>query len=289
MSQQNHGSRPVSFEGVRKEFDRKGQDGGRERFVACSDLNFTVEHEERVAIVGATGSGKSTALSLMMGLQPVTSGKISILGYDPHGEFERLRGRVGIIFQSARLLPWRTTLNNAALGLEILGVGKKERRESAMVWLDKLGLAKFAHSHPHQLSGGMQQRVSIARTFVTDPDLILADETFSALDEVTAAAVRSDLLDLIRDTRKTTVFVTHSISEAVEVGERVLVLAAPGEVVASVNVRDFADGTTDGRRRAEACVREELRAANSQGADRGSTSKSIADEAAMMKESFDEW
>lgn len=256
---------PVVFDGVKKEFVRKRATGGKERFVACQDLSFRIAWGERVAIVGATGSGKSTALSLMMGLQPATSGRISVLGHDPHRDFDALRAKIGIIFQTARLMPWRTTVDNVALGLQILGIGKDERRQQAIEWLDRLGLSKFSHAYPHQLSGGMQQRAAMARTFVTDPDLVLADEMFSALDEVTATSVRADLLDLIRDTRKTTVFVTHSISEAVEIGQRVIVLAAPGQVVDTVDMSEFDGPSPESRRAAEDRVREALRAASKHG------------------------
>ncbi|MEU7835727.1 MULTISPECIES: ABC transporter ATP-binding protein [unclassified Nonomuraea] len=276
---------PVVFDDVTKAFARKGPTGGKEQLVVCRDLSFHVAPQERVAIVGATGSGKSTALSLMMGLQSVTSGRVRVLGHDPYRDFDELRAKVGIIFQTARLLPWRTTIDNVALGLQILGVGKKERKERAAEWLDKLGLGKFAHVHPHELSGGMQQRAAIARTFLTDPDLILADEAFSALDEVTAAAVRSDLLKLIQDTRKTTVFVTHSISEAVEVGQRVLVLAAPGRVVGTVELSEFGEPSAEARHTAERRVREILRAASTDGREAGNSAiRTLAKEASTIED-----
>lgn len=259
---------PVIFDRVSKEFTRStGRKRSTRTLVACRDLTFRVHARERVAIVGATGSGKSTALSLLMGLQASTSGTVRVLGCDPHREFDRLRAKLGIVFQTGRLLPWRTALDNVCLGLEILGVGKSERRERAFVWLERLGLGGFSGSYPHELSGGMQQRVAIARTFVTDPELLLADEAFSALDEVTAASVRAQLLELIRDTRKTTVFVTHSISEAVEVGDRVLVLAAPGHVVASISISDFERSDPQARGEAGQRVREALQAASGRGGD----------------------
>jgi NitT/TauT family transport system ATP-binding protein len=219
----------VTFKDVFKTFNRGGVP-----FTACSGLSFEVRRGEVVAIVGETGCGKSTALSLLLGLQAPTAGTVRVLESDPFANFQSLKGKVGIIFQNDRLLPWRTAVENVAFGLEILHVSKAERLEKARFWLQRVGLERFMNSHPHQLSGGMRQRVSIARTFALNPPLLLADEAFSALDEITAAALRNDLLNLIGEERKTTIFITHSVSEAAELAERVLVFAKPGRVVAEV-------------------------------------------------------
>jgi NitT/TauT family transport system ATP-binding protein len=222
----------VEFDHVYKAFPL--QTG--ESYVAISDLTFSIEPGEVVAIVGQTGAGKSTALNLLLGLMPPTGGAVRVNGRDPYHDFDDFRGRIGIIFQTDRLMPWRTTLANAVLGLEVLGVPKAEREAAAMRWLQKLGLGDFIHAWPHQLSGGMRQRASIARIFTLNPDILLADEAFSHLDELTARELRRDLLSLVSETRKTTLFVTHSVEEAVSLGQRILVFARPGRVVQELSV-----------------------------------------------------
>ena len=220
---------PVVFERVCKDFTKSGS-----AFSAVRDLSLTVSPGERVAIVGETGSGKSTALSMLLGLQKPTSGTVRVLDRDPFAEFSSLAGRLGIIFQSDRLLPWRTAVDNASFGLQVLGRSKSERRRVAAEWLDRLGLEDFHGAYPHELSGGMRQRVAIARTMAIQPEVLVADEAFSALDELTAASVRADLLNLLDQTRTTTVFVTHSVSESCELADRVLVFARPGRIVEEV-------------------------------------------------------
>jgi NitT/TauT family transport system ATP-binding protein len=222
----------VEFRDVRKEFRL----AGGKLHVALSEVTLTVEPGEVVAIVGQTGAGKSTALHLLLGLSPPTSGTVRVDGRDPHAEAERFRGRIGIIFQNDRLMPWRTALGNALLGLEILDVSQAEREARAMRWLTRLGLADFAHAWPYQLSGGMRQRVAICRTFALDPDLLVADEAFSHLDELTARELRQELSTLVRETGTTTVFVTHSVDEAMALADRILVFASPGRVVESLGV-----------------------------------------------------
>jgi NitT/TauT family transport system ATP-binding protein len=222
----------LEFDHVRKEF----RVGKGERYTALSDLTFTVEPGEIVAIVGQTGAGKSTALNLLLGLSAPTGGTVRIDGRDPHRDFEHFRGRIGIIFQTDRLMPWRTALGNAVYGLELLGMGKAEREAAAMHWLTRLGLADFAHAWPYQLSGGMRQRVSIARTFSLNPDILVADEAFAHLDELTARELRRDLLELVEETGKTTIFVTHSVEEAVALGHRILVFGRPGRVLKALTV-----------------------------------------------------
>jgi NitT/TauT family transport system ATP-binding protein len=222
----------VGFSKVTKTFHGDGAP-----FTACSDLNFEIFRGEVVAIVGETGCGKSTALSLLLGLQEPSGGCVRVLGNDPFAQFQALKGQVGIVFQNDRLLPWRSAIENVAFGLEILHVPKAERLERARGWLERVGLGRFMNSYPHQLSGGMRQRVSIARTFALNPPLLLADEAFSALDEVTAAALRNDLRGLIDEEKKTTIFITHSVTEAAELAERILVFGKPGRVVSEINAK----------------------------------------------------
>lgn len=222
----------VEFDHVNKQFPL----GRGERYTALADLTFTVEPGEIVAIVGQTGAGKSTALNLLLGLSAPTRGAVRIDGRDPHRDFAHFRGRIGIIFQTDRLMPWRTALGNALYGLELLGMDRSARKAAAMRWLSKLGLADFAHAWPYQLSGGMRQRVSIARTFALNPDILVADEAFSHLDELTARELRRDLLMLAEETGKTTIFVTHSVDEAIGLGHRILVFGRPGRVLKTLPV-----------------------------------------------------
>ena len=222
----------VQFRNVGKDFRLRGG----ATYTAVADLSFSVEPGEIAVIVGQTGAGKSTALSLLLGLIPPSRGTVGIDGRDPHADAAHFRGRIGIIFQTDRLMPWRTALDNAVYGLEMLRRDRTERERTAMQWLEKLGLASFAHAWPHQLSGGMRQRVSIARTFALDPDILVADEAFSHLDELTARDLRRDMLALVRETGKTTIFVTHSVDEAVALGTRILVFARPGRVARTLTV-----------------------------------------------------
>jgi len=260
----------VSFSSVSKVFLK-----GEASFTACSGLSFDVYPGEILAIVGETGCGKSTALSLLLGLQAPTEGHIRVLGADPFAEFYALRGRIGIIFQNDRLLPWRTALENVAFGLEILHMSKAERLERSRHWLDRVGLGKFIDAFPHQLSGGMRQRVSIARTFAINSPLLLADEAFSALDEITAASLRADLLGLIGEESKTTIFITHSVVEASELAGRILVFGKPGQVVREVKAADMLAGGGNRDDVAQA-IRDGLQLARQRNGDSALASPSIA-------------
>jgi NitT/TauT family transport system ATP-binding protein len=189
-----------------------------------------VAEGEVLAVVGKTGCGKSTIFNLIAGLAEPTSGRVVVDGLDPFGEFAALRGKIGIVFQGDRLMPWRTALGNVLLGFDILGVERARSQPVALDWLAKLGLAGHEKDYPHALSGGMRQRVSIARALAVDPALILCDEPFSALDEMTARRLRSEFLRLVRDSAKTALFITHSIDEAMEVGDRIMVLRRPARI-----------------------------------------------------------
>jgi NitT/TauT family transport system ATP-binding protein len=252
---------PVRFEYVSKSYPSAGG-----TFTACDGLSFSVSEGETVAIVGETGCGKSTAMQLLLGLQQPTAGSVGVLGHDPFKEFDALRGLIGIIFQTDRLLPWRTASENIQFGLQVLRVPSAERKRTAGEWLERLNLSRFAESYPHQLSGGMRQRVAIARTFAIQPRVLLADEAFSALDELTAATIREDLLRLVREQKTTTIFITHSVPESVEVAERVLVFGRPGHVVKEVTVKAF-----DTREAAMEAVREGLRSARTKAAKQQET------------------
>jgi NitT/TauT family transport system ATP-binding protein len=210
-------------------------DGGE--VVSVADLSFAVADQEVVAIVGKTGCGKSTCLSLMLGLIPPTRGTVRIDGLDPFADFERFRGRIGVIFQTDRLIPWRGAIANAEIGLELLEVPKAERRERAAYWLGRLGLGGFENAYPHELSGGMRQRVAIARAFFVDPNILFCDEAFGHLDAVTGSQLRASFLELVSETKKTCVFVTHDIDEALDVGQRVLVFDKPAKVLWDLRTR----------------------------------------------------
>lgn len=233
------GAPAVVFDGVDKIFP--APDGSEVH--AVSGLSFEVRRGELVALVGQTGCGKSTAFNLLLGLFAPTHGEVRVQGCDPHADFEQLKGRVAVVFQDDRLLPWRSAQDNVALGLEYQGVGKAERHRIAREWLGRLGLGGREDAYPYQLSGGMRQRVGIARCFALDPDIILCDESFSALDEITADKLREEFVTLVEQEHKTGVFITHSIEEALTMGQRVLVFRAPGHVAAEIAVPDHLDAT----------------------------------------------
>ncbi|MGH7248172.1 MAG: ABC transporter ATP-binding protein, partial [Pseudomonadota bacterium] len=228
--------------------------------LACGDLCFEVRKGEVIAIVGETGCGKSTCVNLMLGLIRPDRGEVRVLGHDPFERSSALDGAVAIVFQNDRLLPWRTAVDKIAFGLEVLHVAPAARRKTAARWLDRVGLNGFETAYPHELSGGMRQRVAIARAFAIEPRLLYADEAFTALDELTATRVRRDLLELVRETGITTLFITHSIPEAVEVAQRILVFGRPAHVICEIDrARALAEGKS--LKNIEELVREGLTAA----------------------------
>jgi NitT/TauT family transport system ATP-binding protein len=195
--------------------------------VALQNLNLSVRDGEFCSIVGPSGCGKSTLLSLIAGLIRPTEGGVLLNGA-PAG---RRDGRVGIILQKDHLFDWRTVLQNAELGLEILGKGTAEARRQAHDLLQTYGLGGFENSYPYQLSGGMRQRVALIRTLATNPDVLLLDEPFSALDYQTKLILERDVHAIIRANRKTALLVTHDIEEAVSMSDRVIVLSGrPAQV-----------------------------------------------------------
>jgi NitT/TauT family transport system ATP-binding protein len=206
---------------------------------AIDGLDLSISRGEIVAIVGKTGCGKSTFLDILIGLEHPTSGRLEIAGKTPYDDFEWFRGKIGTIFQRDHLLPWRTSLDNVCLPLELLGIAVDEQVERARTWLDKLGLARFTGAYPHELSGGMRQRVAIARAFALKPEILLADESFSALDEVTAAELRRTFSALTRESGSTALLVTHQLEEAIEVGDRILVFGRSAHVLADIDVKSW--------------------------------------------------
>jgi NitT/TauT family transport system ATP-binding protein len=194
---------------------------------------------EIVAIVGTAGCAKSTFLDLLIGLESATSGEIEIGGKNPFDDFKAFRGKVGTIFQQDRLLPWRNSLDNVKLPLELLGIANAEQVRAATYRLDRLGLQRFLHAYPHELSGGMRQRVAIARAFVLRPQLLLADEAFSALDEVTAGDLRKSFIALAHEIDATAILITHQLEEAIEVGDRVIVFGKGAALLADTKVANW--------------------------------------------------
>ena len=228
------GTGAIEVSGLRKVFH---QTGTGEPVVALDRLDFTVAQGDMVAIVGQTGCGKSTFLNILIGLDRPTEGRVTVGGRAPYDDFDHFRGSLAAVFQQDRLLPWRTAIDNVRLPLELLGRRPGEQLSRARAWLERLGLARFEGAYPHELSGGMRQRVALARAFVIEPALLLADEAFGHLDEVTAAALRQTFVELAKTEGNTAILVTHQLEEAIDMGGRILVFGRPGRLLADIDVR----------------------------------------------------
>jgi NitT/TauT family transport system ATP-binding protein len=222
----------IHLDKVSKVFGKEGADTA---YLAVDGLNLDVRAGQMLALLGKTGCGKSTIFNMIAGLTEPTSGTVRVSGRDPFADFDSFRGGMAIVFQNDRLLPWRTAIQNVELGLEMLDAPAAERRMTAQLWLTKLGLGGHENDYPHALSGGMRQRVSIARAFATNADILLCDEPFSALDESTAGRLRAEFVRLVKENGKTAVFITHSISEALEIGDRIVVLKRPAKIAYDVS------------------------------------------------------
>jgi NitT/TauT family transport system ATP-binding protein len=168
--------------------------------------------------------------NIVAGLIEASSGEVKVIGRDPFREFDFFRGKIGIVFQNDRLMPWRTAFDNVRLGLQILDTDPERAGDTARAWLKRLGLSGHENDYPHALSGGMRQRVSIARAFAVDPEILLCDEPFSSLDEITARDLRTEFVRLVRQSNKTAIFITHQINEAMEIGDRVMVFHRPARI-----------------------------------------------------------
>ena len=224
----------IHVRGLRKVFRQKGS---RTSVVAIERMDFSIGRGEVVAIVGKTGCGKSTFFNILIGLEQPSEGRIEIGERTPYGDFDFFRGKIGIIFQQDRLLPWRTLIENVTLGLEIMDMDAAAQRAEAERWLQRLGLEKFLHAFPNELSGGMRQRAAMARAFALNPEILLADEAFGHLDEVTAKQIRSQFFDMVRSERKTAILVTHQLEEAIDTADRLLVFGRPATLLADIRVK----------------------------------------------------
>ncbi|QDR81858.1 ABC transporter ATP-binding protein [Sporomusa termitida] len=218
---------------VCREFQVKSNSGKKEKLVVLDDFNLQVREGEFLSILGPSGCGKSTFLNILAGLDQHDGGEILVDGQPVKDRsFDR-----GLVFQGYALLPWRTVLENLEVGLEIRNIGKKERRAIARHYLALVGLSAFANQYPHQLSGGMRQRVAIARVLAYQPNLLLMDEPFAALDAQTRETLQIELIKIWEADKKTIVFITHSIDEAILLSDRVAVMTArPGTIKEIIEV-----------------------------------------------------
>ncbi len=211
---------------------------------ALSGVSLTIQKGDFVSLIGPSGCGKTTLLRVIADLEQPTEGAISINGMSPHEA--RLKRAYGYVFQAPALYPWRTIGKNIALPLEIMGFSKSEQAERVRKGLDLVNLTGFEKKFPWQLSGGMQQRASIARALSFDPDLLLMDEPFGALDEIVRDKLNEQLLRLWEKTQKTVVFVTHSIPEAVFLSTKIVVMSPrPGKIHDVIDCNFPADRTLD--------------------------------------------
>jgi NitT/TauT family transport system ATP-binding protein len=221
----NQASPAVSLRGVTKIYDSG--------VVALGPLDLEVRRGEFVSLLGPSGCGKSTALRLIAGLNAPTSGAVEVA----HRREERAAHSIGFVFQEPTLMPWASVRENVRLPLKLGRMPTPESDVRAERALAQVGLAEFADAFPRELSGGMKMRVSLARALVTDPDILLMDEPFAALDEITRFRLNNDLLTLWRDLNKTVIFVTHSVFESVYLSQRVIVMTArPGKIAAEFRI-----------------------------------------------------
>lgn len=199
---------------------------------ALHSVDLSVQEEEFVCIIGPSGCGKTTLLKIVAGLIEPTTG---VIQFTKPAAKDQLRS--AMVFQDQGLFPWMTVQDNVAFGLEAQGVGVKERRSMANEFLEKVGLSGFLLNYPHELSGGMRQRVAILRAFLANPQILLMDEPFGALDSQTRLVMQEELVRIWREHRKTVVYITHDIEEAILLGDRILVMSGrPGRILEEVTV-----------------------------------------------------
>lgn len=219
----------------------KTYDDGRQEIPVITELSFALSPGEIVSIVGPSGCGKTTLLNMLCGLIPPSSGEVRWYG----GRLASMPPKVGYMLQKDLLFPWRTAQGNVMLGMEIAGIAKREAKDRARALLDQLGLQGFADAYPTTLSGGMRQRVALARTLVNDPDVLLLDEPFASLDFQTKLLIESDTARLVRDRHRSMLCITHDIEEAVSLSDRVIVLTRRPTRIKRVYEIDIAGDRTD--------------------------------------------
>ncbi len=233
----------IAVQGLTKIYRSRAHPDG---LVALDNVDLAVADHEFVCLLGPSGCGKSTILNVLSGLEPRYTGEVTVAGrVVSHSGGHPFR--VGYVFQEPRLLPWLTMRRNIEFVLDSEGIPGSEWRERTNAWLNRVGLRDFAEAHPHELSGGMQQRTAIARAFAVDPEILLMDEPFSGLDELTARSMRELLLEIWLETRKTVIFVTHNCFEACFLADRIVVFSPrPGRVRKDIAIelarpRDYED------------------------------------------------
>jgi NitT/TauT family transport system ATP-binding protein len=218
----------IEYQNVRKTYN-----SGPEQLIALENISFGVGVSEFVTVVGRSGCGKTTLLKLTSGLLAPTTGSVEVAGTTVRGPLTN----VGIVFQAPVLLPWRRTIDNVLLQIEARKLNTDDYRSRALELLELTGLSGFENKYPHELSGGMQQRVSISRALIHDPPLLLMDEPFGALDAITRDEMNLELHRIWSESKKTVLFITHSIPEAVFLGDRVIVMTPrPGKVAEIMNI-----------------------------------------------------
>lgn len=223
----------ITASGLEMQYAVRNEEGKRETLSVLRGFDLEVKEGEFLAILGPSGCGKSTFLHLLAGLSKHTGGSLKVDGEQVSG----VNRKHGVVFQGYALFPWRTVQQNVEAGLEIRGVPRKERRRIAGQYIEMVGLQAFAGRYPHELSGGMRQRVAIARSLAYDPDVLLMDEPFGALDAQTRELLQSELLRIWDASKKTIVFITHSLDEAIFLADRVAVMTArPGKVKEIIDV-----------------------------------------------------
>jgi NitT/TauT family transport system ATP-binding protein len=205
---------------------------------ALHDINLSIESGEFISIVGPSGCGKSTLLSLVSGMLKPTKGKIEIDGHEVSGTSPK----VGYMLQHDHLFEWRDVLGNLTVGAEIRRMDRKKAKQKALELLERYGLKEFAFHSPSQLSGGMRQRVALIRTLVAEPDILLLDEPFSALDYQTRLTLSDEVFHIIKDQRKTAVLVTHDLSEAISMADRVMVMSKRPSTITTIHSIRFEEG-----------------------------------------------
>lgn len=191
-------------------------------YTATKDVSFSIGDGEFVSVVGPTGCGKSTLLNAAAGLLKPAAGRVLIYGEALNG----INHRAGYMFQAESLMPWATAIDNVMMSLKFRGVPENEAREAGFEWLERVGLERFADRYPHELSGGMRKRVAMAQTMIADPDILLMDESFSALDIQTRQLMENELLELWQAKKKAVLFITHDLDEAIAMSDRVVVMSA---------------------------------------------------------------